>query len=383
MNNTYKIPMDFLEDVEYKISKMNKKAIKLGLSEIEFKIINTETYNEGDIERALCTIEVSQLDEIKIDGYEFVGKMEKNVGSAYIYKGYESVPKEQRDIRVCQHCNTNRNRKVYYILKNDNGSYITVGKTCLKDFIGHENVDKIINFYETVQDVFETSWDGSWNYMPAVYSVDQLLKASIVSINERGYFKSNSDLMSTREHVQMILERFSSSEEYGSLFEKTKLVDDKKIEDIKNVILSVNSTSEYMDNLQALIKDKFVNSNMLGFVVSIPLAYEKEMEKIMKENKNIEISKSSNYVGNVGEKLDIEVDFLKTNKFESFYGTSFKLTYLHTFMDKYGNMIVWRTGKEESFEIGKSYILSGKIKEHKEYKGIKQTVILRAKYKEL
>lgn len=383
MNNTYKVPMEFLEDLDYKISKMNKRANKLGLGEISYEVVSIDSDKIDNLDRAICTIKINEFDEIKINGYEFVGKMEKNVGSTYIYKGYESVPKEQRDIKICQHCNTNRNRKAYYILKNEDGEYITVGKTCLKDFIGHEDVEKILKFYETSSELFENMWDGCFTYTQAVYSVDQVLKASLVSIESRGYYKSSSDLMSTREHVQLILDKSISNEEYAELFKKSNLISDDKITDIKNTILSINSNSEYIDNLQALIKDKFVKSNMLGFVVSIPLAYEREMEKRVKEKNNVELSKNSDYVGVVGEKLDIEVDFLKVNKFESYYGTSFKVTMLYNFIDKDGNIIVWRTGKEEDFEVGKSYLLSGKVKEHKEYKDIKQTVILRAKYKAL
>lgn len=384
MENTYKIPVQFLDSMNAKLDKLNKKALKLGLEEIKIEVLETELYERKDgVEIPCYTIKLTQLDEIKINGYEFVGKLVKNLGDTYIYKGYESVPKEQRDIRVCQHCNTNRRRKIYYILKDEQGGYITVGKSCLIDFIGHKNADKIAEFYQDVKSLVEEEFEylgGDWDFEPTVYSIDQALKASVVSIKHRGYHKSDAVMMPTKEHVFLILDNRDRKNEYGELFEESLKVSRESIEEMKDIINKLEPTSEYIENLQLLIKDGFVQHSMLGFVVSIPGAVDREKERNLKQSIQRECNAKSNYIGEVGEKIDIEVSYLKFNSFDSFYGSSYKRTYLYMFLDDSSNCIVWRTGKEEDFKVGDKVRLVGKIKEHKEYKGLKQTILTRAKY---
>lgn len=61
--------------------------------------------------------------------------------------------------------------------------------------------------------------------------------------------------------------------------------------------------------------------------------------------------------------------------FDGYYG----LTYLHTFV-KDGYTFTWFTSKDlEELEKGDIVTLKGTIKEHKEYKGYKQTVVTRCK----
>jgi len=52
--------------------------------------------------------------------------------------------------------------------------------------------------------------------------------------------------------------------------------------------------------------------------------------------------------------------------------------YLHELEDEEGNVFVWISRGE--LECGQSYIVTGTVKEHKTYKGVKQTVIQRYKY---
>ena len=68
------------------------------------------------------------------------------------------------------------------------------------------------------------------------------------------------------------------------------------------------------------------------------------------------------------------VKFTKSRFFESRYG----LTYVYTFVEgKY--VFVWFTSKSLPYEINDTLVLSGTIKELKEYEGEKQTVLTRCK----
>ena len=64
------------------------------------------------------------------------------------------------------------------------------------------------------------------------------------------------------------------------------------------------------------------------------------------------------------------------------YGT--ERVYIHRFRDADGNLLIWRSAC--GFPIlgcneGETFVVTGTVKEHSEYKDEKQTFILRAKVK--
>lgn len=100
----------------------------------------------------------------------------------------------------------------------------------------------------------------------------------------------------------------------------------------------------------------------------------------------------SNYVGNVGEKIDLvlTLDFVAEYTFTDWYGR--ELTgEIYGLSDENGNRIITKCslfveGRDEFDKPERAYAykgdvikVTGKIKEHKEYKGEKQTVLQRVK----
>lgn len=123
-----------------------------------------------------------------------------------------------------------------------------------------------------------------------------------------------------------------------------------------------------------------------------------EAERIAREQEEARIRAEkaiSKYVGNIGDKIDLEVEYVKTAWFEvkSFTGFGTETMYVHTFKDADGNKLVWKTSNENFrykkiegtavwdrvVEEGTRVHIKGTIKEHKEYKDEKQTVLTRCK----
>lgn len=101
-------------------------------------------------------------------------------------------------------------------------------------------------------------------------------------------------------------------------------------------------------------------------------------------------SNPSDYVGSVGDKINLEVTFINQASFENYnrkYGMP-KYTNVYTFADAEGNVFVWKTANAldkivndeyVDIKIGEIVNIKGTIKEHQEYKGLKQTVLTRCK----
>ena len=93
-----------------------------------------------------------------------------------------------------------------------------------------------------------------------------------------------------------------------------------------------------------------------------------EIEKIVNELRYV--PSTSEYQGSVGDKLILDLFCKTVIENDSQYG----LSYIHTFEDANKNIYVWMT-KSKCLETNKTYHMSAKVKEHKEFRNVKQTII--------
>lgn len=81
---------------------------------------------------------------------------------------------------------------------------------------------------------------------------------------------------------------------------------------------------------------------------------------------------SSEFVGSIGERLEIQVKVTGNFPIEGSFGT----TILHTMEDYNGNVFVWATAAK-NWPVGTEKLIRGTVKEHKTYRNTKQTVLTR------
>lgn len=86
----------------------------------------------------------------------------------------------------------------------------------------------------------------------------------------------------------------------------------------------------------------------------------------------------SQYIGNVGDKVDLKVTLASVHTYETNYSYYSELNFIYKFKDSNSNTIIWKTSNKY-LEEGKTYQIKGKIKKHNEYKGDKQTILTRCK----
>ena len=127
--------------------------------------------------------------------------------------------------------------------------------------------------------------------------------------------------------------------------------------------------------------------------------YEAEQARIKAEREaeeaRIKAEKAiSKHVGNIGDKINMDVIYIGSAWFEvpSFNGFGMDTKFVHTFADENGNKFVWKTSNSvgrwvgdadeqywETFQEGETVHLRGTIKAHDEYKDEKQTILTRCK----
>lgn len=108
--------------------------------------------------------------------------------------------------------------------------------------------------------------------------------------------------------------------------------------------------------------------------------YTVDLEEVINKDKPKEPVKVSEYIGNVGDKIEMTVTLDHVaywlNKFREW---EHNYTYLYSFKDDNGNVLVWQTSKGLALDDGAKVTIKGTIKEHNEYKEVKQTVLTRCK----
>lgn len=95
----------------------------------------------------------------------------------------------------------------------------------------------------------------------------------------------------------------------------------------------------------------------------------------------------SEYVGEIGKRLEISLTLKGTrswaiqDRFSYYGGMVTQVMYL--FEDTEGNVLIWKTTgyglDANKYHDGDTLVIKGTVKDHKEYKGVKQTILQRVK----
>lgn len=115
-------------------------------------------------------------------------------------------------------------------------------------------------------------------------------------------------------------------------------------------------------------------------MVSIVPTYQREMQMKKaakdKETQLAEEAATSNYVGEIGSKISLDTEEIEcVSYYEDLYG----MTYLPKFSDADGNIYMWRTANGYVKEIEGLKRVTGTVKSHEEFRGVKQTWLTRCK----
>jgi hypothetical protein len=156
-------------------------------------------------------------------------------------------------------------------------------------------------------------------------------------------------------------------------------------EDIKKIDAWVNEkdkqtdySNTYMTNAITAWKEEYIEYRDLALVLSLINSYFKDIQE---QERNKHNSISTNYVGNIGDKVTLKIAsyrflYQKNNDTYSYYALP---TSIYQVIDDKGNTFIVETSKESIDDDWINRTIEGKVKAQKEYKGIKQTIINRIK----
>lgn len=134
---------------------------------------------------------------------------------------------------------------------------------------------------------------------------------------------------------------------------------------------NLEGPGDYVTNLKICLRAPFVKARHMGIVTSAVAAYEKMIgERVRKESQG-QTRAESRYAGTVGEKLTVTGTVATLVPVETDYGTSMLVV-----VEAGATVAKMFTTAAWAWEVkqGEEITLSAKVKDHEEYKGVKQKV---------
>jgi len=378
------IPTENISKIKDFVEKANKKAKKYGLDGFEFELTgNTKLEKNEDNILYPFYVEFSEVNISgkfpKFSGWKLISKIEfiEGIGSILNTVPSEVLPeKYYYHDNICDHCGHKRERKVNYIIQNvETLEYKSIGSACLKMFLGGKTAESLIwyaNMLKEIDELKDNEDFSEYSFGQALYPIQNVLELTLAAIKKYGWVSGSVAYdefkTSTADTVKEFM--FNKNRDFTLPFNKE---DSEYVSKVVEYFVNVEPTNEYLINLKKFASCGYSHAKGFGYVCSMIVAYKKAME-ITKEKEN----KSNEFVGTIGQKIEMELTYVKGISFQSYYGTSF----IDIFNDEKGNTFVWITSKYIDIIEGMTYKVKGTIKEHKDYNGTNQTVLTRCKIKE-
>lgn len=388
----YAIYEDFYPDVEKKLNRVAKKCMKHG-NDFTFEVKGEEVREEYNRELERKEYHKFILVEVegtaKIDNWECVAVLENhNVGNIIRRINTEiDIPERFKHTdNICEHCNTKRQRNNLYVIHNvETDEWKQVGGSCLKLYTGGLNMEYIAAYMDGITELEEM--DGIVGRGKAYYNVEEVLSYAVEVINKTGYFNAQS-VLPTKYLVSILMHNYfdiavrTINKEFEdaridvriSYSDFNKNNTSEAVKKIINHYKNLDDNSEFVHNVKVMLNEGFVLPKNFGFLCYLPEGYARYMQKEVEKAQKVE----TKYFGEVGKRYKDKVisDVTLITSWETQWG--YTGIYKITLED--GSVLTWKTNNSLYLDRNEEYDkISFTVKEHKEYKGEKQTEVTRCK----
>lgn len=401
----YRIYEDFFKDVEKKLNRIGRKCARHG-NPFLFEVIGNEIEEREITEvidgrivkrKAYYKFVIVEVEgTAKINDYECVAVLENHTHGNVIRRINTEIEIPQRfqhTDNFCEHCNSKRRRNELYIIHNvKTGEFKQVGSNCLMLYANGLNAEYVTGYIDGITQLEEFDGfigGGGKSYIP----VEEVLSYATEIINKMGYFNSNSDCPTKWFVGRMLNGRDTFNEKIDSIneelrdghfnirFDKNDFYKDETeniVEKIIEYYLSLDNTNEFINNVQVILKDKFVEYHNIGFLCYLPCGYFKHIEQEIKRAEQKLVNEKSEYFGEVGKRYKDELVYNGSivTSFDTMYG----YMYIYKFVLESGNILIWKSCNFYcENDLKKCDKITFTVKKHNDYKGTKQTEVTRCK----
>lgn len=374
-----------LKATRLKLAKINDRAQKRGFTgRLELAVEQVEVTRTDDFgfQRTDIMFDVALSGEApKHNGWTFLATLDWDQHAGLITRvvpgaAVTAIDRDSLKEGWCEHCRTNRTRNETYLVRHDDGRQVQVGSTCIKDFLGW-NVHVTVLYEDDIAD--ELGFGSYGHSRPDAVDVRYAMAVAWALIKLDGYRPASSWGATTKSDVIDVLwppatldaKRREELARIRDLAAEAMVRADECIAWVRN---DMEGTGEYVKNLKAVVGADYVTMRNIGLLASAPQAWAKALSRTL-------IQKAADVSQWIGTEEKQKITFTATiNDVRYVPGQFGPSIVLYTMQTPEGNVVKWFSSAGTlGDKPGVTFTLKATIKALEEFRGVKQTLITRAK----
>lgn len=407
----YRIPVENMPKLTEAFRKLTVKAKRLGCEPPRLTVLRDETdieeHKDGTMTAHIYSVVAVGGEAPTYRGWSFVATLEwdddlkMNVvrrlpGIGYGVYAEENLTRYRTAPPVCDHCRLNRNRKDTYVLMHQGGGFAQVGSNCIKDFLGyHADPEQLCFMAEMLAQVHEYCANMGGHGAP-LWTTDTFVamtaacirrfgwtsRAKAQELHEQGYgatptvnyvYKALEDNRTHGIHGdgdRCFTQYCDWTEMNGhvGITEADTTHADKALKWVRS--MEPESLNDYLFNLYVACKGEALVDRRAGLAASLIAAYDRAMEK--ERTRILSAGPDAGYYGEVKKRYTLDLMVERVDAITTNFGVTMK----HKMTDAEGHVFIWWASSGE-LKAGEEVRVKATVKEHREYKGYKQTVVTR------
>lgn len=342
--------------VERGLEDLNKRAKKKKLPPLTWtwgRPFVTEETRLGRFVRVEVIPITLPIESPKYAGWKFVATLQ-HLGGDNIVRSVtghdDAIPRKYRSAGPdCEHCRTSRQRADTYLLQHDDGSYIQVGSSCLKDFLGSDKAVSLAlqaTFYMQATALLkDEGWLEAGSNRPPILMLSTYLSMVAFFIRDRGWVSKKMAQErggDVRPTATLAWNEFFRELKPGEKRAEPTKEDEEMAENaiawaegLSDEEVDKEGMGDYLHNVRAVARSGIAELRSSGIAASIVAAYSRAKGLGIGTGTT---SVLNEWLGTVGEKLTVvaRLDFFYR------YETDYGITTLLKFVTPEGATVAWR-----------------------------------------
>ncbi|BBX30461.1 hypothetical protein [Mycolicibacterium alvei] len=398
----YEIHADRIGELETRIDKANRRLARAGSSErftYTAEPFTREVSSNGGIAQYIPMQRITlSAPEITVPGYTFVAGLTREEGGMIV----RTAPGQNLDgwtrpeDHHCDYCGKTRHRSTSYVVRKDaTGEIIQIGKSCLRPFLGVTPAG-LWTLTLAPEELLPAGEDSGYfgGRIPVVYPIRQLLAMAwavsdggtkfITATQARDSWKpisSTGQIALYVWHWEPIGRNAEKERPYiDAMRAAATQVSDDIVDELLAGAQTLDPNHDYGANMAAALAGENVTARSVGLVVSLIAVRNRVLRKDAEVKAHAQAVAASEWIGQPKDKLtDLEVTVQTVLYVDGYsYNSTDTIVVMRT---ADGHVLKWKaSGRHNEIEQGASYHLDrATVKEHGEYRGIKQTTVIRCK----
>jgi len=369
-----------------KLASLQARAAKKGFTgQVDLKAVPaTRTYQSpGGLPVTEHGFDVTITGEPpRYAGWRFVAAVDSVDGGTVLRypPGAEAtVANDQVRAGECDHCRTHRARRsTVLIAHEDTGQLLQVGRSCLKDFLGHSTLPVLL----TLDDV-TANFDRSHTSAATSWDTASVLAYAWAAVETFGWTPASASeygRLPTRDVVRLALTGGRGADDIRTALAPHIAEATTRASQVRDELLaSLTSTAGYEANLVAILRGEAVDTRHLGLAVSAITAHQRLQADRQRVQARERAAATVDHAGAIGDKVTLSGTVTTALRVDGYTYRSPDQVMLVVDCGTAAAKMTTSAAWAYQVKVGDPLTVTGTVKAHSEWQGIKQTVLTRPK----